>query len=345
MRLLLYPFSFLYAVITNIRNLLFDIGVLPSKTFDIPIVCIGNLSVGGTGKTPLTDYIISLLSNNKTAVLSRGYGRKTKGFLEVEINSKAENVGDEPLWLKQKHPNCLVVVDENRKRAIEKITKTYPEIEVILLDDGFQHRSVKAGFNILITDYHLSYYKDFLLPMGTLRESKESSKRADIIVVSKSPKDLNPTEKKGMIQQLGIFITQKCYFSHINYKKWKCISNNTELLENKKFSITLVTGIANPSPLLKKLENDGHSIALMQFADHHNYSKNDIVKILKNYKQDKSAKKLILTTEKDAVKLRAFEKDFGDANIYFAPIETAFEEKENFENQILKYVKTNKRNN
>ena len=211
MRLILYPFSVLYAIITNLRNLLFDVGILPSKTFDIPIICIGNLSVGGTGKTPLTSYIISLLEENKVAVLSRGYGRSTSGYQKVSTESKAEKVGDESLWLKQKHPNCLVVVDENRKKAIEKIIKNHPEIEVILLDDAFQHRSVKAGFNILITDYNFLYYKNFLLPMGTLRESKESSKRADIIVVSKSPKEINPTEKKGIILQLGVFITQKCY--------------------------------------------------------------------------------------------------------------------------------------
>ena len=180
MRLILYPFSVLYAIITNLRNFLFDAGILPSKAFDIPIICIGNLSVGGTGKTPLTAYIISLLNENKMAILSRGYGRSTSGYQEVSTESKAENVGDEPLQLKQKHPNALVVVDENRRRAIEKMMKNHPEIDVILFDDGFQHRRVKAGFNILITDYHLPYYKDFLLPMGTLRESKKASERADI---------------------------------------------------------------------------------------------------------------------------------------------------------------------
>ena len=344
MRLLLYPFSLLYAIITNLRNLLFDMGVFPSKTFEIPIICIGNLSVGGTGKTPLTAYIISVLEGKNMAVLSRGYGRKTSGYQEVRIESTAENVGDEPLWLKQKHTNSMVVVDENRKRGIENIIKNHPEIEVILLDDGFQHRRVNAGFNILITDYHLPYYKDYLLPMGALRESKESSKRADIIVVSKAPKLINPTEKKGIILQLGIFITQQCYFSHINYKDWRCLTTNKDLLVDEKYSITLVTGIANPTPLIKKLENDGHAVSLMQFADHHNYSKIDIEGILKNYTQDNSAKKLILTTEKDAVKLRDFEKDFGDENVYFAPIETVFEEKENFEKQILNYVTENKRN-
>ena len=344
MRLILYPFSVLYAIITNLRNLLFDVGILPSKEFDIPIICIGNLSVGGTGKTPLTDYIISLLEEEKVAVLSRGYGRNTKGYLEISKKSSVEKVGDEPLQQKQKHPNCLVVVNENRKRAIEKILKIHPEIDVILLDDAFQHRGAKAGFNILITDYNLPYYKDYLLPMGTLRESKRGSERADIIVLSKSPTEINPTEKKGMIQQLGVFITQKCYFSHINYENWKCITTNKVLSDEKKYSITLVTGIANATPLIENLKENGHSVSHLAYADHHNYTINDIEDILNNHKQDNSSKKLILTTEKDAVKLRKFEKEFGDANLYFAPIEVAFEEKENFEKQILNYVSANKRN-
>ena len=345
MRLLFLPFSALYGIIVYIRNLFFDLGIFQSKSFNFPIICIGNLSVGGTGKTPHTDYIITLLKENyNVAVISYGFGRKTQGYFEVENNSKAEKVGDEPLQLKQKHLNALVVVDENRRRGIEKIMKNHPEIDVILLDDGFQHRSVKAGLNILITDYHLPYYKDFLLPMGTLRESKKASERADIIVVSKSPKKINPTEKKGIIQKLGVFITQKCYFSHINYKNWKCLTTNEDLVVDETYSITLVTGIAKPTPLIKKLEKDGHTVSLMQFADHHNYSKTNAVEILNKYKQDNSAKKLILTTEKDAVKLSEFVEDFGDTNIYFVPIEATFEDKENFEKQILNYARGNKRN-
>ena len=344
MRLVLYPFSILYAIVTNLRNLLFDIGIFPSKTFDIPIICIGNLSVGGTGKTPLSFYIISVLEGKNIAVLSRGYGRNTTAYQEVSSKSKAEKVGDEPLLLKQKHPSCLVVVDENRKRGIEKILKSHPEIDVILLDDGFQHRSVKAGLNILITDYNLPYYKDVLLPMGTLRESKKGSERADIIVVSKSPNEINPTEKKGIIQQLGVFITQKCYFSQIQYKNWKCITTNEGFLVEEKYSITLVTGIAIPTPLLENLTENEHSVSHLEYADHHNYTLKDIEDILTKYNQDNSAKKLILTTEKDAVKLREFEKELGDANVYFAPTETVFEEKENFEKQILNYVTANKRN-
>jgi len=344
MRLLLYPLSFLYGIITNIRNLLFDIGILASKEYKIPIICVGNLSTGGTGKTPLIDYLLSLLSDRKVAVLSRGYGRQTQGFNIVELDSKSKFVGDEPLLLKQKHPNSLIIVDENRIHGIESIIKKYPDIHLILMDDGFQHRKVKAGLNILMTDYNLPYYKDCLLPTGTLRESKKSIERADIIIVSKAPKKLNPTEKKGIIQQLGIFITQRCYFSNMTYRNWKCLIYDTELIVKEKYSITLVSGIANPNSLIKKLKRDGHNTTVMQFSDHHNYTKRDVNTILKQYNQDNSAKKLILTTEKDAVKLKAFENDFSRTNIYIAPIETEIEEKEHFEKQILNYVNTNTTN-
>ena len=228
--------------------------------------------------------------------------------------------------------------------AIENIIKNHPEIEVILLDDGFQHRRIKAGFNLLITEYNLPYYKDFLLPMGTLRENKKGSERANIIVVSKAPKLLNPTEKKGIIQQLGVFITQQCYFSHIHYQDWRCLTTNNILTTNEKYSITLVTAIANATPLLEMLKNSGHTVTHIKYANHHHYTLNDMENILNNYRQDNSAKKLILTTEKDAVKLRKFENEFGDANVYYAPIEVGFEEKENFEKQILNYVRSNKRN-
>jgi len=342
MQLFYYPFSVLYAICTNIRNLLYDIGIFSSKSFRIPIICIGNLSVGGTGKTPLVLYIISVLKNYNIAILSRGYGRNTKNYLEVDIESKISNVGDEPLLIKQKNPECLVAVDGNRKRGILNIIKSHPEIDIIILDDGFQHRSIKAGLNIITTNYNLPYYKDFLIPMGTLRESKKGSERADIIVVSKCPKNLNPTEKKGIIQQLGAFITQRNYFSHIEYKDWKCLKTDKNLILEEDYKIILVTGIANCVTLLKKLEKD-YSVSHIKYKDHHNYNINDINNIIGEYKKDKSLKKIILTTEKDAIKLQSYKKEFINTNIYYIPIETKFEEKNNFDKQILKYAETNKR--
>ena len=342
MRYLLFPLAFIYGSITAIRNLFFDYGIFKSKKHNIPIICIGNLSVGGTGKTPHTQYIINLLKDNyKVAILSIGYGRKTSNLQVVETTSTATKVGDEPLQLKQNNPNCLVVVEKNRNKGVKQILKDFPETNVILLDDGYQHRWIKAGFNILITPYASPYYKDSLMPVGNLRESKKGAERANAIIFSKTPSNSNPTEKKGMVKKLNLFAHQKAYFSHINYCTWKCISTNEEFTPDEHYSITLVSGIANPNPLVDYLQNAGHKVKHLKFADHHNYGSNDITNILNKYNQDGSAKKLILTTEKDAVKLRIFEKDFGTANVYYLPIGIEVEEKEKFEKQILNYVAKN----
>ena len=342
MRYLLFPLSFVYGSITAIRNLLFNYGIFKSKTYNIPIICIGNLSVGGTGKTPHTQYLINLLQNNyKVAILSRGYGRKTSNLQIVESTSNPSEVGDEPLQLKQNNPDCLVLVEKNRNKGVKHILKEFPETEVILLDDGYQHRWLKAGFNILITPYSSPYYKDSLMPVGNLRESKKGAERANAIVFSKTPENINPTLKKGMLERLHLFAHQKAYFSHINYCTWRCISTNKEFTSDQKYSITLVSGIVNPIPLLDYLQNAGHKVKHLKFADHHNYTPNDIANILSKYNKDSSAKKLILTTEKDATKLRVFEKEFGTANVYYLPIEIDFEDKEKFEKQLKNYVAKN----
>ena len=342
MRYLLFPLSFVYGSITTIRNLLFDYGIFKSKTYNIPIICIGNLSVGGTGKTPHTQYLINLLQNNyKVAILSRGYGRKTSNLQIVESTSKPSEVGDEPLQLKQNNADCLVLVEKNRNKGVKHILKEFPETEVILLDDGYQHRWLKAGFNILITAYSSPYYKDSLMPVGNLRESKKGAERANAIVFSKTPENINPTLKKGMLERLHLFAHQKAYFSHINYCTWRCISTNKEFTSDQKYSITLVSGIVNPIPLLDYLQNAGHKVKHLKFADHHNYTPNDIANILSKYNKDSSAKKLILTTEKDATKLRVFEKEFGTENVYYLRIEIDFEDKEKFEKQLKNYVAKN----
>ena len=342
MRYLLFPLTIIYGSITTIRNLLFDYGIFKAKTYNIPIICIGNLSVGGTGKTPHTQYIISLLKDNyKVAILSRGYGRKTSNLQIVESTSTAAEVGDEPLQLKQNNPDCIVVVEKNRNKGLQQILKDFPETGVILLDDGYQHRWIKAGFNILITPYSTPYYKDSLMPVGNLRENKKGAERANAIVFSKTLSNSNPTEKKGMVKKLNLFAHQKAYFSHINYGTCKCISTNKEFIPDEQQSITLVSGIANPNPLVDYLQAAGHKVKHLKFADHHNYTNNDIANILKKYNQDSSTKKLILTTEKDATKLRVFEGEFGTANLYYLPISIEFEGKEKFEKQILNYVAKN----
>ena len=342
MRYLLFPLSFIYGSITAMRNLLFDYGILKSQSYIIPIICIGNLSVGGTGKTPHTQYLIDLLKNKyKVAALSRGYGRKTSGLQLVEITSNAFEIGDESLQLKQNNPECLVFVEKNRNKGVKKILKDFPETEVILLDDGYQHRWIKAGFNILITPFSSPYYKDYLMPVGKLRESKKGFLRANAVIFSKTPENTNPNLKKEMIKRLHLFPDQKAYFSKIEYHKFKCIRNNTELEGNKTYSITLVSGIANAYPLIKYLKEKGHIINHLKYSDHHNYSRNDIKTILTKYNAEKSTKKLILTTEKDTTKLKQFLPYFKGVNIYYIPIEIKIEQSEKFKKQILDYVEKN----
>jgi len=342
MRYLLFPFSLIYASITSIRNLGFDYGIFKSQNHNIPIICIGNLSVGGSGKTPHAQYVVNLLKNNyKVAILSRGYGRNSSSLQYVEVNSTPSQVGDEPLLIKQNHPDCLVVVEKNRNKGVKQILKDFPETEIILLDDGFQHRWIKAGFNILITSYFSPYYQDYVIPVGNLRESKKGAERAQIIIISKTPEQSKPTEKKGMLAKLNLFDNQTAYFSHIEYSKWKCINTNNELQDDKTYSITLVTGIANAQPLVSHLQKVGHSVHHLEYADHHKYTTKDIDNILAKYNADKSTKKLILTTEKDAAKLREFKKQFGTENVYFSPIEVVLGQSEKFEKQILDYVAKN----
>ena len=342
MRYLLFPLSFIYGSITSIRNLLFDYGIFKAKSHPIPIICIGNLSVGGTGKTPHTQYLLDLLKNNYTvAVLSRGYGRKTSSLQLVESTSNASEVGDEPLQLKQNNSECVVVVEKNRNKGVQHILKHFPKTDVILLDDGYQHRWIKAGFNILITPFSSPYYKDYLMPVGKLRESKKGVTRANAVIFSKTPENTNPTLKKGMLEKLHLFSHQKAYFSVIEYHKFKCISNNTELEENTPHSITLVSGIANANPLIKYLKEKGHSINHLKYSDHHNYTSDDIDNILAKYNAEKSTKKLILTTEKDATKLKQFLPHFKDVNFYYIPIEIKIDQSEKFKKQILDYVEKN----
>ncbi len=342
MRLLLFILSIIYGTFTSIRNKLFDYAIFKSTTHKIPIICIGNLSAGGSGKTPHTNHIAQLLSKQyNVAILSRGYGRKSKGFNYVVASSTAINIGDEPLQLKQNNPTCIVAVNNNRNKGVIKILTDYPKTDVILLDDGFQHRRIKAGLNILITPFQKPYSKDELLPLGTLRENISAAHRADIILVSKTPINANPTSKKGILESLHLKAHQKGYFSSINYKKYKCIDTAKHLENEANYSITLVSGIANPTPLLNHLKKHTTNVNLLRFNDHHNYNQNDITHILSEYNKDKSSKKLILTTEKDATKLREFSKEFKDANLYYIPIDIAVNEQEEFKKIILNYVANN----
>ena len=342
MRLILYLLSLIYGIIVSLRNLLFDYNILKSKKHKIPIICIGNLSLGGSGKTPHTQYIAKLFSKTfNIAIISRGYGRKKKGFHYVELDSSAINIGDEPLLLKQDNSSCIVAVNKNRNKAVEKILNDYPQTNLILLDDGFQHRHIKKSINILTTPFQKPFTKDNLIPLGRLREHKKQALRANIIIVSNSPRKINLIEKKEIIQSFNLKKYQKLYFSSIKYCKFKCLKNNTDIKNEKDYIITLVTGIANPKNLLNYLEKTCRKVNFIRFSDHHNYTSKDIKNILLQHNKEKSLKKLILTTEKDAVKLKSFLTHFKEENIYYIPIHIYIHNKDMFQKELLNYVKRN----
>tara|TARA_B100001758_G_C18386598_1_gene600498 strand:+ start:772 stop:1812 length:1041 start_codon:yes stop_codon:yes gene_type:complete len=346
MRLLLYPLSLFLNIIITIRNWLFDYKILTSISHSTPIICIGNLSIGGSGKTPHTNYIINLLKDHyNVAVLSRGYGRITNNLKYVKNTDKAKYVGDEALLYKQKHPEITVVVEKDRNKGIRNIMRDYPDTDVILLDDGLQHRWTNPGLKIVITTYQRPYFNDYLFPLGSLRENKSGAKRHDIIIVSKCPEEMDKKTRKKMKSSLDLCKHQSAFFSSIKYSKLECMKSSELLLEFKEFSITLVTGIADSSLIIDYLNNNQQRMVHLRFSDHHKYTIYDIHKILSTYDKDKSIKKLILTTEKDATKLMEFKNKFESRNVYVLPINVVFNEQKEFDTKILNYVENNKRNN
>ncbi len=346
LKIILLPFSFIYWLITATRNKLYDFGVFPSKEFDFPVICIGNLSVGGTGKTPHTEYIINLLANKyKIAVLSRGYKRKTKGFKIVDNRDTAETVGDEPLQIFLKNKNIIVAVDEKRYRGISNLRKLDSKPEIVLLDDAFQHRRVKAGLNILLTDYSKPYTDDFILPSGRLRESKNGSKRADLIVVTKSPSVLSPLEIRRITSIINPEAYQKVFFSYIDYLGLKPLNTKAESLIKfkeslKNSSVLLVSAIANPRPLKLYLKRYSKEVKSVDFNDHHQFEISDYTKIKKSLDEIFSQNKSIVITEKDAVKFDL--SQFSDVPVFCIPISISFhkKEEESFNEEIERYVRS-----
>lgn len=327
-RKLLFPFSLLYGGITALRNLLYNEGLLKSKAYNLPIICVGNLSTGGTGKSPMIELLVSFLRDTtRIAVLSRGYKRKTSGFREVLVGSSVKEVGDEPLQFKKKFPEITVAVCEDRQTGIEKLQQN---AAVILMDDAFQHRKVKASLNILLTSFDKLYVDDCMLPSGNLRESKFGAKRAAIIVVTKCPENVSDATIKKIKQKLKPKAHQKIYFSKIGYSseiKNQEIQRPLLYLENRKF--LLVTGIANPKPLILHLKNAGLNFEEKSFSDHHNFSNSELEELKKH--------SLILTTEKDFMRLEALSKT---NEIYYLPIKTVIlnNEEENFKASIEKVM-------
>ena len=338
-----YILHYIYVTIIYIRNLLYDIKILKSKEYDIPIICIGNLSVGGTGKTPHVEYIVRLLNNKKISILSRGYGRISKGLINVKYNSSFLDAGDEPLQIKQKFPDCNVICCENRRKGIEYILKKIPETEVIIMDDGFQHRSVKAGLNILLNNYNNPIYLDRMMPLGTLREHTSSIKRADIIITTNYNNLLENREM--IIKKLNLSSFQKVFFSFVKHKKIISSSTKEKINITDNINIILVTSIADTTELIHYLNKQNLNINHLRFNDHHRYNKKNIDYILKRFDSFKSTKNIILTTEKDEVKLNYFKEKFRKINLSIIPIEIIIEDKQRFDNHIIRYVENHKRNN
>ncbi|MES2850123.1 MAG: tetraacyldisaccharide 4'-kinase [Bacteroidota bacterium] len=340
------PLSFLYGGIIWLRNWLFDKNIFKSHPFNFPLICVGNLAVGGTGKTPMVEYLIRLLKNDfKTATLSRGYKRKTKGFGIANENTTALEIGDEPMQFHKKFTDVTVAVGEERLVAIPQLLQDRPETEVIILDDAFQHRSVKAGLNILLTECKDLYTRDLLLPSGNLRDIKYSAKRAQIIIVTKCKADLTNAEKEAIINELNPAPGQTVYFTAIQYSQPYHLFSKREINFTHGADILLVCGIANPGPLKEYLSSNVHSYDMLRYPDHHIFDSDDLKEIKKQFEKIRSSEKLILTTEKDGVRMQKFENELTDFPLYILPIRHSFlfNEEEKFNKQVIDFVSSYKK--
>ena len=343
--------SWLYGLGVGFRNLLFEMGVLKSHSFDVPVISVGNITVGGTGKTPHVEYLIRLLKNKvHVAVLSRGYKRKSKGFVLSDKNTPMRMIGDEPYQIKQKFPDITVAVDKKRTRGITKLTEEGDgkKIGVVLLDDAFQHRYVKPGINILLVDYHRLVIYDRLLPAGRLREPVKAKDRADIVIVTKCPKDLKPMEFRVITKAMKLYPYQQLFFSTLDYDTPRGVFTHEpfkDKLDGK--NILLLTGIASPEQLMHDLQELKSQITPMTFGDHHNFKHKDIEAINDTFAQMPEPK-MILTTEKDATRLTVAEglSDEVKKNLFTLPMRIVIMQgqEEEFNNKIIGYVHKNSRN-
>lgn len=343
----LLPLSWMYGLIVFVRNKLFDCKILRQEEFDIPIICIGNITVGGTGKTPHTEYLVSILKDKyRVGVLSRGYKRKTRGFVLATDQSDSLQIGDESYQIKKKFPDVIVAVDGNRRRGIKKMLQLENPPQVILLDDAFQHRYVKPSYTIILSDYNRPVYEDKMLPAGRLREPVYHLRKANMIIVTKSPDNLRPIDYRIISHDINVFPYQALFFTKLVYKQLKPVFDNysqevpLDYLKDKH--ILLVTGIASPKMIENKLEEYTDKVETMIYSDHHNFKKKDIKNITKQFHSIESGNKLILVTEKDATRL-VLRDDIDEAiksQIFYLPIEVSFLDKGNdFEERIYKHVK------
>jgi tetraacyldisaccharide 4'-kinase len=346
----LQPFAFLYAIGVSIRNLLFDWKALPSEQYPVPIICIGNLAVGGTGKTPMVEYLIRLLCDTyRVAVLSRGYKRKSSGYVLADEQSTSADIGDEPCQMKQKYPQVIVSVDRNRRRGMKHLLAMPEDVrpQVVLLDDAYQHRYVKPSFSILITDYNRLFYHDRLLPAGRLREPAKSVSRADMILVSKCPDDLSLMDCRMIEQQMHLRPHQLLSFTGISYQQLKgvfpeeCAPFKIENIQ-KEDGILLITGIANPAPIIAEMHQYTDNVSIMSFSDHHEFTKKDIDRMKSVLSTMTGERPLIICTEKDAARIRhnPFFPDEWKSHLYYLPMQVCFlyDRHEQFKNVIMQHI-------
>jgi tetraacyldisaccharide 4'-kinase len=350
LRFALYPLALLYGLAIYIRHRLFDAGIFHSKKYNIPVIGVGNLTVGGTGKTPMVEYLIQLLADQfKTATLSRGYERKSKGFVLATQYSDVNEIGDEPLQYYRKfRKSVTVAVDENRREGIEFLMQNDSKLELILLDDSFQHRYVSPGINILLTDFYNVYPEDHLLPVGKLRDLKRAAKRADIIIVTKTDRVMSPILRKGLIKLINPLPHQKVFFSFLEYGDYQPVSGlELPMLEKKPSVIVLLTGIANPWPLQDYLISRCTELVNIEYQDHHQFTRKDIEHILNVFNDQFAKNKILLTTEKDMMRLikSPYFSRFKDVPLYYIPVKVRFHnpDSEAFDQIIIDYVSKNKR--
>ena len=353
-KILLYPFSLLYGFAVLIRNRLFDLNLLKSTEFDVPVISVGNITVGGTGKTPHIEYLVRLLQKDfEVATLSRGYKRKTRGFRRVDLDSTVAEAGDEPIQLKHKFTEITVSVCEKRVTGVNELvqdkTKNIPD--VILLDDAFQHRRITPGVNILLIDYNRPLKDDLLLPAGRLRESKIQMRRANIIIFTKCPPEVTPIKQRILKKDVRLKPYQELFFTKLDYDRILPVfpkDETEEITDIGEYSLLVVTGIASPQSMHKHLGSVSNDIKTRTFPDHYYFSSNDIDLIMNDFNEIKSKKKIIVTTEKDAFRF----KDLPDINdafkkvLYYLPVHVKFLDNEgkSFNKKILNYVGENKSN-
>ncbi len=349
-KIVLWPLALLYGMAISIRNLLYDWKILRSKSFDVHSICVGNLAVGGTGKTPHVEYLITLLKNEfPLSVLSRGYKRKTSGFVRATNSSDAYEIGDEPLLYKTKHPDIDVCVDANRVNGIKECLSNDRPPKIILLDDAFQHRALKCELNIVVSEFSNIYIYDSLMPIGRLREWATGIKRADIIIISKTPENTTAVDIRNLIKDIKPLAHQKLFFSWLKYGELFGFQNSSETVSTLddlfRFRIVTFTGIANSQPMITYLKEYAASVQHIEFPDHYTYTSEDISLIRQKLDDIEGGNKIIVTTEKDAMRLKSndLEEIANTLPLYVLPIEIDFKDKtEEFNETILNYARTNK---